>query len=82
MSGVPLFLPSYIILQNMNEQQQHLDKEFGKNWVTSSRFLFYIQIVALTAFVFGCSVNLYKSTYKGKPKVEVQESSQYTPKYK
>ncbi len=65
-----------------NQQQQHLDKEFGRNWVSSSRFLFYIQLVALAAFVFGCSVNLYKSTYQGKPKVEVQESSQYTPKYK
>lgn len=58
------------------------EREFGSNWVTSSRFLFYIQIVALLAFVFGCSSYLYSYRYKGKPKVEVQESSQYTPKYK
>ena len=59
------------------------DKEFGKNWVTSSRFMFYMQVVAFLAFVTGCSFNMYSATrYKDKPKVEVQESTQYTPKYK
>jgi hypothetical protein len=29
----------------------------------------------------GC-YGLYSKHYKGKPKVEVQESSLYTPKYK
>ena len=58
------------------------DREFGRNWVTSSRFMFYMQVFAFLAFVTGCSYNVYKSTYTGKPKVEVQESSQFTPKYK
>jgi len=59
------------------------DKEFGKNWVTSSRFLFYIQLFALLAFVGGCSCNIYKATrYESKPRVEVPESTQYTPVYK
>jgi hypothetical protein len=67
--------------------QEHLhtvpdDREFGKNWVTSSRFLFYMQVFTFLAFVTGCSYNVYQHRYKGKPKVEVQESTQFTPKYK
>jgi hypothetical protein len=59
------------------------DREFGRNWVTSSRFMFYMQVLSFLAFVTGCSINMYKSTeYKKKPKVEVQESTLYTPKYK
>jgi hypothetical protein len=58
------------------------DREFGKNWVTTSRFVFYMQVFAFVAFVAGCSYNVYKQSYKGKPKVEVQESTEFTPKYK
>jgi hypothetical protein len=67
--------------QDTHEKQLD-EREFGTNWVTSSRFLFYIQVVALFAFVFGCSINMYNHRYKGKPRVEVPESTQYTPKYK
>jgi len=56
--------------------------EFGLNWVTSSRFLFHVQLFTFTAFVLGGCYGLYSMRYKGKPKVEVQESSQYSPKYK
>jgi hypothetical protein len=56
--------------------------EFGHNWVTSSRFLFHVQLFTFTAFVLGGCYGLYSMRYKGKPKVEVQESSQYSPKYK
>ena len=58
------------------------DREFGKNWVTTSRFVFYMQVFAFLAFMAGCSYNVYKQSYKGKPKVEVQESTEFTPKYK
>jgi hypothetical protein len=58
------------------------DREFGRNWVTTSRFMFYMQVVAFLAFVTGCSFNVYKQSYKGKPKVEVQSSTQFTPQYK
>jgi hypothetical protein len=56
--------------------------EFGLNWVTSSRFLFHVQLFTFTAFVLGGCYGLYSLRYKGKPKVEVPESTQYTPKYK
>ena len=62
---------------------QHKDREFGQNWVTSSRFVFYMQVFSFLAFVTGCSAYMYKATeYKTKPKVEIQESTLYTPKYK
>lgn len=70
----------------MSQEHTHTqvdDREFGKNWVTTSRFMFYIQLLATLAFVAGCSYNVYKSTrYHDKPKVEVPESTLYTPKYK
>jgi hypothetical protein len=57
-------------------------KDFTKNWVSSSRFLFHVQIFTFTAFLLGSCYGLYSARYKGKPKVEVPESTQYTPKYK
>lgn len=57
-------------------------KDFAWSWVKSSRFLFYIQVVSVVAFLIGGSYGLYKHRYKGKPKVTVPESSLYTPKYK
>ncbi|WP_416437855.1 hypothetical protein [Phnomibacter sp. MR] len=64
------------------EHQATSDKEFGTNWVKSSRFLFYLQVATLLAFVAGCSGYMYSTSYKGKPRVEIPESTQYTPKYK
>ncbi len=55
--------------------------DFGRNWVISSRFLFHIQLFAIVAFVLGGCYGLYSMRYKGKPKVEVPESTLYTPKY-
>ncbi len=57
-------------------------KEFGYNWVNSSRFLFYLQVLLTVAFLVGASYKLYQKRYMGKPDVEVQSSSEYTPKYK
>lgn len=57
-------------------------KDFGKNWVSSSRFLFHIHLFAFMAFVLGGCYGLYGAHYKGKPKVEIPESTLYTPKYK
>ena len=57
-------------------------KDLGRNWVSSSRFLFHVQLFAILAFVMGGCYGLYSMKYKGKPKVDVPESTQYTPKYK
>lgn len=68
-----------------NEYQQELqkvqDRDFTHNWVSSSAFLFYLQIACVVAFILG---GCYMLSTKGfeKPKVPVQESTLYTPKYK
>ncbi len=68
-------------MQN-NIQDTAARNDFGRNWVSSSRFLFHIQLFAIVAFVMGGCYGVYSMHYKGKPKVEVPESTQYTPKYK
>jgi hypothetical protein len=63
------------------EQKKIQDKDFTHNWVSSSGFLFYLQIACLVAFILG---GCYKLGTKRYSKIEapVQESSLYTPKYK
>jgi len=57
-------------------------KDFTKSWVSSSRFIFYLQVSCILAFILGGCYNLYQHRYKGKPEVEIQSSSKYTPEYK
>jgi hypothetical protein len=57
-------------------------KDFAHNWVSSSRFLFFCQVFLVITFVLGGCYALYTHRYKGKPKVNVPESTQYNPKYK
>ncbi len=61
---------------------EHEEKNFTKNWVSSSRFLFYLQVFVVLAFVLGGCYRMYNQRYKGKPNVEVQGSSKYIPEYK
>jgi hypothetical protein len=67
------------------EYQQELKKiqqnDYTHSWVSSSGFLFYLQVGCLVAFLFGACAKLYNSKYE-KVTAPVQESSQYTPKYK
>jgi hypothetical protein len=56
--------------------------DFTGSWVSSSRFLFYVTIFCLLAFVLGGCYNLFKHRYKGKPEVAVPENTLYNPKYK
>ena len=58
------------------------EKDFTKNWVNSSRFLFYLQVFCVLAFVLGGCYRLYNQRYMGTPTVEVQKSSEYKPDYK
>lgn len=68
-----------------NEYQQELqkvqDRDFAYNWVSSSAFLFYLQIACLVAFTVGSCYMLTTKRFD-KPNVPVQESTLYTPKYK
>jgi len=65
-----------------NPVQESTNKDFTKNWVNSSRFLFYLQVFCILSFVLGGCYKLYKSRYKGNPEIEVQSSSKYVPEYK
>jgi hypothetical protein len=79
----PLFLHRNYFNLMANELHHTPDRtDFGRNWVSSSRFLFHVQLFTFAAFVLGGCYGLYTLRYKGKPKVEVPESTQYTPKYK
>jgi hypothetical protein len=66
------------------EYQQELkkiqDRDFTHNWVSSSGFLFYLQVACIVAFLVGSSYMLFSKRYS-KPDVPVQGSSLYTPKY-
>ena len=57
------------------------DSDFTHSWVSSSAYLFYLQVACILALVLGGCFMLYTKGYKGKPEVKVQSSTLYTPKY-
>ena len=61
---------------------ENKDKDFAHNWVSSSRFIWFCQVFILLAFILGGCYSLYNHRYKGKPDVNVPESTMYNPKYK
>ncbi|MBS1580367.1 MAG: hypothetical protein JST94_01940 [Bacteroidetes bacterium] len=63
-------------------EDNNTSKDFTGNWVSSSRFLFYLQVFIVVVFVLGGCYRLYNQRYKGKPDVKVQGSSKYVPDYK
>jgi len=71
---------------HQQEYQQELqkvqDKDFSHNWVSTSAFLFYLQVACIVAFMLGGCYKLYEKRYKGKPEVVVPDNTLYTPKYK
>jgi hypothetical protein len=64
------------------ELQKVQDRDFTHSWVSSSAFLFYLQVACIVAFVLGGCYKLYEKRYDGKPHVNVPENTLYTPKYK
>ena len=81
----PIFAPQIFAMSHNPEYNQELqkvqDKDFAHNWVSSSGFLFYLQVFCLIAFVLGGCYMLYTKRFE-KPEVKVQESTLYTPQYK
>ena len=76
------FASQFTHMEQHLEEKDYRDKDFKRNWVNSSSFLFYLQVFCVMAFVLGGCYNLYKHKYKGKPEVTVQPSTLYTPEYK
>ena len=64
------------------ELQKVHDRDFTHNWVSSSAFLFYLQVACILAMVFGGCYMRYTKRYTGHPDVSVPENTLYTPKYK
>jgi hypothetical protein len=64
------------------ELQKVQDRDFTHNWVSSSAFLFYLQVACIVAMVLGGCYKLYEKRYEGKPNVVVPDNTLYTPKYK
>ena len=68
--------------QEYHEELEKIqDKDLAHSWVSSSAFLFYLQVFCLVAFVLGGCYMLYSKRYD-KLNVPVQESTLYNPKYK
>lgn len=82
----PYFCIQIITMDYQDEYQQELqkvqDRDFTHNWVSSSAFLFYLQVACILAMVLGGCYMLYEKRYTGKPDVEVPDNTLYTPKYK
>lgn len=70
----------------MEQHTDHIEIEnaddVSNNWVSTSRFIFYLVSVGLTAFFLAACFALYMHRYKGKPDVEVPSSTLYNPTYK
>jgi hypothetical protein len=58
------------------------EKDIRYNWVNSSKFIFYVSVFCVIAFLVGGCFRLYQQRYKGKPDVEVPGNTQITPEYK
>jgi hypothetical protein len=71
-----------IMAHEVHDVENPQEKDIRHNWVNSSRFLFYLQVFCIAAFILGGCYRLYNQRYKGKPNVEVPDNTLYTPKYK
>ncbi len=71
-----------IVTTMTDDIQEIKEKDFGYNWVTSSRFLFYVVVFCMVSWMFGACYKLYTHRWKGKPDVEVPGNTLYTPQYK
>ncbi len=65
-----------------NEIEKTKEKDFLYNRVSSSRFVFYVIVFCILAWSLGGAYKLYSMRYMGKPDIEIQGSSKYTPDYK
>ena len=79
MNSCLTFATEIMFMEKVIIEEKH--KDITNNWVVSSRFLFYVQLFCLIAFILGGCYKLYSYRYKGKPQVEIPSSTLYDPKY-
>ena len=68
--------------QSASEFIETKQKDFAYSWVSSSRFLFYVNVLILVALFVGGCYALWEHRYAGKPEVEVPGNTLYSPVYK
>ncbi|MGH2642416.1 MAG: hypothetical protein ACRDE2_00580 [Chitinophagaceae bacterium] len=61
---------------------RHERKDVTYNWVSTSRFLFYLMVAGSIAFTVAMCYSLWVHRYKGKPNIEVPSNTLYNPVYK
>jgi len=66
----------------IDDLQEQKEKDFRYNWVSSSRFLFYVVVFCTLAWLLGGCYQLYQHRWKGKPDVEIPGNTKYIPEYK
>ncbi|TKK70156.1 hypothetical protein FC093_05230 [Ilyomonas limi] len=66
----------------IEDLEEKKEKDFRYDWVSSSRFLFYVVVFCMVAWLLGGCYKLYQERWKGKPDVEVPGNTLYTPEYK
>jgi len=80
-----IFVTQLTAMTTQEEYQQDLRKvqgsDFTHSWVSSSAFLFYLQVFCFCALLLGGCYMLYTKRFH-KPDVTIQESTLYTPVYK
>ncbi len=57
------------------------NNDFKHSWVKTSAYLFYLSAACFFLMTWGGCYKLYTKKFE-KPKVQIQESTLYTPKYK
>jgi len=67
------------MIEDLEEQKE---KDFRYNWVSSSRFLFYVVVFCMIAWSLGACYKLYQHRWQGKPDVEIPGNTKYVPEYK
>lgn len=73
---------TYMEHEEVIDSSDNTDKDIAHNWVSSSRFLFYCQLIIIAAIILGGCYTMYANRYKGKPNVEVPGNTLYNPQYK
>ena len=68
--------------QHYQEDVRKIERnDFKKSWVSSSPYIFYLSVACFVLMTWGGCYMLYTKRFE-KPKVHVQESTQYKPVYK
>jgi len=64
------------------ELQKVQNRDFTYSRVSSSAFLFYLQVACIIAMFLGGCYMLYEKRYKGNPDIFVPGNTLYTPEYR